>query len=138
ILFTDDDILPDRALVQAHLACHERHPRDAIGVLGNVRWADELRVTPFMRWLEHGIQFNYPSIVGTEVTWGYFYTANASVKRAALERVGGFDEQRLPYLYEDLDVALRMHRSEGLRLLYEPRARAEHLHAPDLDSWRRR
>jgi GT2 family glycosyltransferase len=138
LLFLDDDILPDTRLIAEHLAWHAESPQLEVGVLGHVRWASELRVSPFMRWLEHGIQFNYPSIAGDETGWGNFYTANVSVKRALVERVGGFDERRLPYGYEDLDLALRMHESAGLRLRYNRAARAEHMHAMDLDFWKRR
>jgi GT2 family glycosyltransferase len=138
LLFIDDDILPDPQLVAEHLLWHDRHPLREIGVLGHVRWAAELRVTPFMRWLEHGIQFNYPSISGEETVWGNFYTANVSVKRELVERAGGFDEQRLPFGYEDLDLALRMHRADGFRLLYNRSAAAEHVHPMDLDFWKQR
>jgi GT2 family glycosyltransferase len=138
LLFIDDDILPESSLIDEHLSWHTRHPSRAIGVLGHVRWAHELHITPFMRWLERGIQFNYPSITGEEASWGNFYTANASVKRELVDLAGGFDEQRLPYGYEDLDLALRMRELDGFRLLYNRRARAEHLHAMDLEFWKRR
>jgi GT2 family glycosyltransferase len=138
VLFLDDDVLPEPQLVAEHLAWHRREPAEPVGVLGHVRWADGLRVTPFMRWLEHGIQFDYPAIEGVEAGWGRFYTANASVKRALVERVGGFDEERLPFGYEDLDLALRMHEQEQFRLLYNRAAVAEHLHEMDLGYWRRR
>lgn len=137
VLFLDDDILPEPPLVEEHLAWHEAHPEEEVGVLGHVRWADELDVTPFMRWLEHGIQFDYPNIRGTEAGWGRFYTANASVKRRLVERVGGFEEERLPFGYEDLDLALRMH-EHGFRLLYNRAAVAEHWHPMDLEFWKRR
>lgn len=137
ILFIDDDILPGPRLVAEHLEWHRRHPAEEVGVLGHVRWARELRVTPFMRWLEHGIQFDYPNIEGTEAGWGRFYTANASVKRRLVERAGGFDERRLPFGYEDLDLGYRMS-ALGFRLLYNRRAEAEHLHRMDLEMWRRR
>jgi GT2 family glycosyltransferase len=137
LLFMDDDILPEPQLVAEHLAWHRRHPEVEIGVLGQVRWADELRVTPFMRWLEDGIQFDFPNIEGTEAGWGRFYTANSSVKRAIVERVDGFEEDELPYLYEDLDMARRMH-AHGFRLLYNRAAVAEHLQPMDLDYWKRR
>ena len=91
-----------------------------------------------MRWLEQGIQFDYSAITGIEAQWGHFYTANASVKRDLVQRAGGFDETRLPYGYEDLDLALRMHRRDGFRLLYNSSAVAEHLHPMDLDFWKRR
>ena len=67
-------------------------------MVGHVRWAPELKLTPFMRWLDEGIQFDYGSIEGTEAAWAHLYGANGSMKRALLERVGGFDEERLPYL----------------------------------------
>ncbi len=137
VLFLDDDVLPEPPLVAEHLRWHAGHPAEEVGVLGHVRWADELRVTPFMRWLEHGIQFDYPNIVGTEAGWGRFYTANASVKRAMVERAGGFEEEALPFGYEDLDLALRME-AHGFRLLYNRAAVAEHLHPMDLAFWRRR
>ena len=42
-----------------HLSWHARYPQREVGVLGLVRWADELRVTPFMRWLERGVHFDF-------------------------------------------------------------------------------
>lgn len=136
VLFIGDDILAHGRLLHEHMMWHERHPADEVGVLGHVRWARTLKVSPFMRWLDHGIQFDYPNIKGTEAGWGRFYTSNASVKRALLERVGGFDEE-FPFHYEDLDLARRMH-EHGFRLLFNRRARAEHLHQVNVDSWRRR
>jgi GT2 family glycosyltransferase len=137
VLFLDDDVFPEPALVEEHLSWHRHHPEDEVGVLGRLRWADELRVTPFMRWVENGIHFDFKAIEGTEAGWGRFYTANASVKRALIEAVGGFDDERLPFLYEDLDLALRMH-ERGFRLLYNSAAVAEHLHPMDLDYWKKR
>lgn len=139
VLFIGDDNLPERDLVSEHLEWHRRHPAVEVGVLGHVRWADELRVTPFMRWLEDGVQFDYPGITGPEAGWERFYTANASVKRSLIERVGGFAADELPFLYEDLDLALRMlMRDHGFRLLYNPHAIVEHLHPVDLEGWKGR
>jgi GT2 family glycosyltransferase len=138
VLFLDDDVLPEPALVEQHLAWHDRHPEEATGVLGHVRWADELEVSTFMRWLEDGIQFDYPNIDGIEAGWARFYTANASVKRALVERVGGFEEEAQPFGYEDLDLALRMHEAHGFTLLYNRAAVAEHLHHMELAEWKRR
>lgn len=137
VLFIDDDVLPGPMLIAEHLAWHRQHSEDEVGVLGRMRWADELRVTPFMRWLEHGIQFDYPNIEGIDAGWARFYTANASIKRKLLERVGGFEEEALPFGYEDLDLGLRMH-EHGFRLLYNRAASAEHLHPMDLEVWKKR
>ena len=137
VLFTDNDTIPVPRLVSEHLAWHSRHPEPEVAVLGHVRWAPELRVTPFMHWLDHGMQFQYPQIEGVEAGWGRFYGANVSVKRAFAERVGGFDEERLPYGYEDLDWALRASRI-GLRVLYARRAVVDHLRPMTLEFWRKR
>lgn len=137
VLFLDDDVLPSRQLVAEHLAWHARHPEPETGVLGRVQWAKELKLTSFMIWLDLGIQFDYGTIRGTDAGWGRFYTANASVKAEMLDRVGGFDEERLPYLYEDLDLALRMHR-HGFRLLYNAKARAEHLSRMTPERWQQK
>jgi GT2 family glycosyltransferase len=138
ILFTDDDVFAESRLIAEHLEWHARNPAEEVGVLGRLRWADELRVTPFMRWVERGIHFDFHSIEGTDAGWGRFYTANSSVKRALIESVGGFEEKELPYLYEDLDLALRMNEEAGFRLLYNRAAVAEHLHPMDLEYWKGR
>jgi GT2 family glycosyltransferase len=136
ILFLDDDIVPTPRLVAEHLAWHERHPSPEIGVLGAVRWSPRVRVSPFMRWLEQGVQFDYGAISGVEAGWQRFYSCNVSLKRAALERSGGFDEDEFPFGYEDLELARRLAR-DGFRLLYNRRAVGEHLKTESLESWRR-
>jgi GT2 family glycosyltransferase len=139
IVFIDDDVFADPTLLAEHLTWHARHPEPTWGVLGHLRWSRALRVTPFMRWLEQGIQFDYGRAEGQlEPGWWHFYTANASVHRALLERVGGFDEEAFPsYGYEDLDIAARM-APLGFRLLYNAAATAEHHHPQTLADWRER
>jgi len=126
VLFTDNDTIPVPELVAEHLASHSEHPEEGVAVVGHVRWAPELELTPFMRWLDEGIQFDFRTIRGTEADWWHLYGANSSVKRAFLEHVGGFDEERLPYLYDDLDWAYRAS-GHGLRVVYNPRAVVDHL-----------
>ena len=137
VMFTDNDTLAEPQLVSEHLKWHRQQPEENVAVLGHVRWARELEVTTFMRWLERGVQFDYPKIDGIEAGWGRFYGANVSAKRAFIEKVGDFDEQRLPYGYEDLDFAYRANEL-GLRLLYNRRAVVEHLRHMDLEFWRKR
>jgi GT2 family glycosyltransferase len=137
VMFTDNDTLPESQLVREHLEWHARHAAAEVAILGHVRWARELRVTPFMRWLDDGVQFDYPNIQGIEAGWGRFYGANVSVKRAFVERVGGFDEEHLPYGYEDLDFGYRASKL-GLRVLYDRRAVVEHLRPMTLEFYKRR
>jgi len=137
VAFADNDTIPDPDWVAEHVGWHREHPEDEVGVLGLVRWEDEVEVTPFMRWLDHGIQFDYPAIEGIEAGWGRLYCANVSLKRAFVERVGGFDEVHFPYGYEDLDFGYRANEL-GLRLLFNRAAVAQHLRAYGLDFYERR
>ena len=137
VLFMGDDIIASRDLLQQHVSWHEKNPGDSVGVLGHVRWARELRPDAFMKWLDMGIQFDYATIHGTTAGPGHFYTANVSLKRAMLELSGGFDEERFPFLYEDIDLGVRLF-EDGFELLYNERARAEHLHQPRLEGWQGR
>ncbi len=137
VLFLGDDILAAPTLLARHAALHEQNPGSDTGVLGHVEWARELDRSAFMVWLDHGIQFNYPSIRGSEAGPGHLYTANVSLKRAALERVGGFDAERYPFLYEDIDLGVRLF-EHGFRLIYDRDARAEHLHEVTLERWQER
>jgi GT2 family glycosyltransferase len=138
ILFLDSDVLPTGQLIAEHLAWHDRYPGREAAVLGSVRWARELRVTTFMRWLERsGLQFNEHTIQGNEGGWGHFITANISVKRALLELVDGFDVERFPFHYEDLEIAYRM-REHGLRVFLNRSAIGEHLHEVTLGQYQGR
>src|SRR4051812_15313792 len=64
VLFIGNDILLSPPALGEHLNCHLREPDEAVGVLGPVVWAEQVRVTPFMRWLDEGIQFDYASLHG--------------------------------------------------------------------------
>jgi hypothetical protein len=81
-------------------------------------------------------QFDYRNITTEDAGWGRFYSCNVSLKRSLFVDAGGFNEDFV-YYYEDLDFAYRLN-EKGMRLLYEPRARALHLHAYDLASLKRR
>ncbi len=137
VLFTDNDTIPVARLVSEHLEWHERHPQPEVAVSGLVRWAKGLKVTPFMKWLDYGVQFDFHSIKGSEASWAHLYGANSSIKRAFLEEVGGYDEVRLPYLYEDLDWGYRA-REHGLRVLLNRRAIVDHWRPMTLEVWQAR
>jgi len=137
VLFTDNDTIPVPRLVSEHLASHARHPAPQLAVVGLVRWARGIKVTPFMKWLDRGVQFDYHSLRGDEASWAHLYGANASIKRALLERVGGYDEQRLPYGYEDIDWGYRA-REHGLRVLLNRRAVVDHWRPMTVEHWQAR
>ncbi len=106
-------------------------------MLGLVRWAPELEVTTFMRWLDMGLQFDAQSIRGRDAGWGRFYGANSSLKRSFIDRVGDFDQHHFPYGYEDTDWAYRASKL-GFRLLYNRRAVVDHVRPMTLEFWKKR
>jgi GT2 family glycosyltransferase len=137
VLYTDNDTIPVPRLVAEHVEWHERYPDEEVGVLGHVRWAPELEVTTFMRWLDTGIQFNYANLKGIEFPWGAFAGANTSLKRSFVERVGDFDQEHFPYGYEDTDWAYRASKL-GFRLVYNRRAIVDHLRPMTVEFWKKR
>ena len=138
ILFTGDDCLPDRHLVEEHLRSYDREPDRDAGVVGHVTWHPEIEVTPFMAFLETGPQFGFNHIRDPEnVPVWCFYTANCSVRRHWIEEVGGFDEDFKHAAFEDIELAYRMHK-RGLRLVYRPAALTYHFHPTTLPQHVRR
>jgi glycosyltransferase involved in cell wall biosynthesis len=137
VLFTDNDTIPVPRLVSEHVETHRRHPEEEVAVSGHVRWAKGIKVTPFMKWLDQGVQFNFKPVEGEEGNWAILYGANSSIKCSFLERVGGYDEVRLPYLYEDLDWGYRA-REHGLRVIYNRRAIVDHWRPMSVEVWQAR
>jgi glycosyltransferase involved in cell wall biosynthesis len=127
ILFTDDDIIPQPALVAEHLDWHRTSPELSVAVLGYVAWDPELNPTPFMRWYgSHGALFSYADFAGRrQIDYRYLYTCNVSLKTEFLRSNGTFDEDFKSAAYEDTELAYRLNKA-GLRLLYNPRAIAYH------------
>jgi GT2 family glycosyltransferase len=127
LLFIDDDVVADPALIWTHVRLHADLTETA-AIVGFVDWHPGLRVTPFMSWLDtSALQFNFPSMSEgrQDRPWEAFYTCNLSIDRASFTSIGGFDEQ-FPYAaYEDADLGLRLARS-GVGLHYRPQAHAWH------------
>ncbi|HWC85732.1 MAG TPA: glycosyltransferase [Solirubrobacteraceae bacterium] len=140
LLFLGDDMLPEPDLVERHLVRHDRDPAPEVAVLGHVRWHPEVASERLARWLEwSGAQFDYRALAregGEEAGFGRFYSCNVSLKRTLFLAAGGFDPD-FWFDYEDLDLGWRLH-ALGMRLVYEPRAVALHLHCHDLASLERR
>jgi glycosyltransferase involved in cell wall biosynthesis len=124
VLFTDADIIASPDLVSRHLARH----RAASGVavvgmelqVGSLDEYERLRLFPHLRTPLHPARRR-------RLSWLYFLTGNASVRKADLERVGCFDIAFTGYGHEDLELGYRLERA-GLRIVYEPRAVNYHWH----------
>ena len=124
VLFTDADIIASPDLLYRHLAHHAAgEPVAVVGMEVQVdSYADyeRKRDNPELRAPLHGLR-------PKRLTWLYFLTGNASVRRSDLDRVGGFDEHFTGYGHEDLELGYRLQRA-GVRLVYEPRAVDYHWH----------
>ncbi|HEV2057764.1 MAG TPA: glycosyltransferase family 2 protein, partial [Solirubrobacteraceae bacterium] len=137
-LFIGDDTWPRADLVERHAALHRRRPEPQAALLGHVEWASESGPSPFMDWLNSGIQFDFDQIIDPEdVRGSCFYTANVSAKRSFLLANGGFDEAFAHAAFEDIELGLRLERA-GMRLAYDEGAVVEHFHPYDLPGSLRR
>jgi len=137
ILFLGDDMIPDPAVVEHHLARHNAFPQPEVAVLGHVDWHPEVERNRILSWLDwSSTQFDYRNITSSDAGWGRFYSCNVSLKHDFFVQCGGFDEDFVFY-YEDLDAAWRFH-EQGMRLVYELEARVKHHHAYDLERVLRR
>lgn len=140
ILFLGDDMIPHPDLIARHLDHHRHCPTDEVAVLGRVSWHSAVPRDSLHRWLNwSGALFDFPPDLDQadpDAGWERFYSCNVSLKRSFFRQAGGFDPAFV-FDYEDLDLGWRLGQL-GLRLLYEPQARADHLHRYDWEAVVRR
>jgi glycosyltransferase involved in cell wall biosynthesis len=98
VAFCDDDVVIPHHWVAAHTAAHRGAPDSVVnGPILNVRSYDER-----------------PGPRPVNYSRAFLCTCNASVRRRALERVGGFDELFDLYGWEDTELGVRL-RQAGVR-----------------------
>jgi len=89
ILFIDDDVQAEPVLIEAHLACHSRHPNAS--VIGSVHMPWGETSDPFLRYLQkHRILNPYTPSKGP-IDFSYYHTCNVSTPTQVLQSVGGFN-----------------------------------------------
>jgi glycosyltransferase involved in cell wall biosynthesis len=118
VVSNDADIFASPDLLSTHLRRHEK--RTGIAVVGL-----EVQVRDFE---EYEYKRDHPDARGhlhppsrRKLSWLYFLTGNASVRRADLLRAGCFDESFTGYGHEDLELGYRLQRL-GIEIVYEPLA----------------
>jgi GT2 family glycosyltransferase len=129
VLLLADDCRPVPELLDRHLALHRTRPEPHVAALGPALFPPELRESPFRRWLDDsgrlfGVSFTRadPSAIA-----GFFFGANASVKRAFLERVGPFDEAFPHHGWDDFEMGQRLFEA-GMEIEYLADAVTYHEH----------
>lgn len=125
VLFNDSDILASPDLLSTHLRRHRE--RTGIAVVGL-----EVQVASLQ---EYAYKRDHPQARGhlhpasrKKLSWLYFLTGNASVRRDDLLRAGCFDESFTGYGHEDLELGYRLQRL-GIAICYEPNAVNYHCQA---------
>lgn len=129
LLYLDADIIAQPDLVSRHYRLHASSG-GPIGVQGRTLQHPESLTTTFMR--ATNLLPDLTVRRRRALSPLHVITRNFSVSAAAFWEVGGFDEAFAGYGWEDIELALRLHRS-GVRLLYDPEALAHHHHIQGLD-----
>lgn len=104
------------------------------GVLGFTTWDPAVGITPVMRWLEQtGWQFGYPMIghyahdfIPNNIQHRFTYTSHISLPTEIAKKFPFRDDVTL-YGWEDVEWGWRLAKA-GVKLFYEPDARALHHH----------
>ena len=132
VLFLDDDVMPEPSLIAEHLRSHdlEAAPLVVIGPLASLPHYDQ----PWVAWEQAKIEAQYHAMLTGvyEPTFRQFWTGNASVGRAHLLAVGGFN-QKFPR-GEDVELGARLHQ-HGLQFRFNPQALGVHHAERSLESW---
>ena len=134
VVFIDDDVVPDRGLISAHVAAHARLGDDVV-VIGPMLDPPDHRMSMWIRWEQAMLAKQYTAMTrgDFEPTARQFYTGNASVLRRHVIDVGGFDSSFRRA--EDVELAYRL-ADRGVHFAYEPAAIGYHYAARSFDSWR--
>ncbi len=130
IIFFDDDVEITPETIPMHLEAY--NDQKVAGVSGRVLNDDEK--IPENTEVETG----RTNVFGTKFLWQYWstksqmvdfpYGCNMSFRKSVLKRVGGFDK-RLPKIFEEIDLGVRITRKEGL-IQFVPKALIYHHKAP--------
>lgn len=134
ILFLGDDIIVTPALLDHHIEFHHKYPKDNFAMLGYVTWSPQIKVTPFMYWLENGgSQFQYYKLQHQGIV-KVFWTCNVSLKKKFMLKEGMFDEN-FPYAaHEDTELGFRLQK-KGLQICFDKEAVAYHYHLTKLEDF---
>lgn len=131
LVFIGDDIITSGSFLEEHLNYHkEKNGNGNIVVIGYTKWAEDVNVTPFMRFIgEYGYQFGYSLIKGEgPLPFNFFYTSNISISRSFLNELEYvFDEDFTTYGWEDIELGYRLEKI-GMELYYNRNAIAYHNH----------
>ncbi len=150
VLFIGDDIFLEPEACARHLEAYKSFERSAlsdehhhpliahssqlIAILGFTTWDPVVGITDVMTWLEKsGWQFGYPAIsvyahtlLPADIQHKFTYTSHISLPLTEAKKHLFRTDVHL-YGWEDIEWGLRL-KNSGVRLYYEPSAKALHHH----------
>ena len=135
VILLNDDVLPARDLVAAHVNAHRRLDRVAM-VLGEAVWRRHEDETVFDRMLQSTSMVFFHDKMEPHAWYNFrhAWTLNLSLPRRCCDLVR-FDEAIRPVCFDDLEWAFRLERTQGLGVWFAPEARAVHDHRYTLESY---
>ena len=123
ILFLDDDIRPDRVLVEGHLD----EDAEGFAILGSVRFPwignESALIWTLQKYPAFIQSFDFPD--PEHVPFQYFYTCNLSMPACFFQRGQAFDETFTASGFEDIELGYRFVERGG-RIVYRAHASAVH------------
>jgi glycosyltransferase involved in cell wall biosynthesis len=133
IVFLDDDVVPNRNLLAAHVASHGPALDEVVIGPMSPPAASWLRPA-WVRWEEDKLQVQYRAMLAGEYpcTPRQFYTGNASLSRARFLAADGFDANFRRA--EDVELGYRL-RDRGATFVFDARAEVTHYASRSFDAW---
>jgi glycosyltransferase involved in cell wall biosynthesis len=134
IVFVDDDIVPAPNLLAAHAEAHRAAGPGTV-VIGPMLDPPDHVMSAWVRWEQRMLAKQYAALEQGKypATSRQFYTGNASVDKAALTAVGGFDPRYRRA--EDVELAMRLD-EQGSTFVFEGSAKGFHYAVRSYDGWR--
>jgi glycosyltransferase involved in cell wall biosynthesis len=135
VLLLCDDMQPQPDLLATHVRYHEQYPDENVALVGRVVQSPDLPDTVFLR---NWDPIRHDALRETD-DLGYldFCGCHVSLKKAFMLRYGMFLERRAA-AHEDIELAWRLARDGGMRLLHRRDAVSFHNHVETIDSACRR
>ncbi|MGI8968683.1 MAG: glycosyltransferase family 2 protein, partial [Chloroflexota bacterium] len=132
IIFLDDDVIPDTALIAGHVAA--RAGQEDIVTIGPLLPPPDAHLTVWAEYEERLLCRQYADMAAGkwDCTWRQFYTGNAAARKRDIVDAGWFDPEFRRA--EDVELAFRMHQ-RGLRFVFLPHARGWHFVSRRYAAW---
>lgn len=136
VIFLDDDVEPCPGFLTAHARHHESHGNTVVIGPLSPDPAQSRQEPPWIAWEHAMLQKQYvgwATGLFTQVNPCNFYSGNASVRRAQLQAVGGYDESFTRQ--EDVELACRLQCQFRPDFVFDPAAEALHRPRRSWASW---